>query len=227
LLALCVVGCGHHVFSPPARLTHMRTPQPVGAGQLAVRIQGGYDTATFGPTLAAGGVGLRRGLTDQLELELEGTLQRVLDEGSAGTDPDILAARAGVSWTVPGWFDILAVGAGLGGGVSAGGSFISPDLNLVGAYENPYVIPFQSLSPFLSVPLDARVVDLSDPEDPLRTHLDQPVVSYGIRTAAGIRVPISDWGNLYGLLQMGLIADVDGEQEGFTGVGAGLELRAQ
>ena len=77
---------------------------------------------------------------------------------------------------------------GLGAGTYTGGPFLSPDLGIVLAYENPYVVPFLTLSGYVSIPLDAQEVDIGVSE--MSDYSVTPSTTVGILGTAGLRVPI-------------------------------------
>jgi hypothetical protein len=218
VLLLC--ACAHEVYSPPAHPIPLEAPRALRQGETAVRIAGGSTSALFGPDLIAGTASVQRGLGHGAEGSLEATVARVQGDSAAGTSPFILAARAGGKLELYGHH--LAATAGLGGGGSAGGAFVSPDVGLVLGYDNPYLVPFFSLHGMGSLPVAPKEVDVTVAGDPPGTHVDTPKTTWGAGSAAGVRVPIGhpDHEGVHGGITGGLVSwhlYSDGHDEGFFG----------
>ncbi|HKO94478.1 MAG TPA: hypothetical protein VJU61_25165, partial [Polyangiaceae bacterium] len=131
-------------------------------------------------------------------------------------------------------------GFGLGAGASAGGAFLSPDLGLNLAVENPILVPFASARFYLSAPIAPRYVhfttgdgageraDDSDGEPDAYRRL--PHFTYGIQLSGGLRVPF--WRHPATKLRPALncavgatfLYDRSPEHQVFMGIGCGLDL---
>jgi hypothetical protein len=84
----------------------------------------------------------------------------------------------------------LSLTAGLGGGASAGGGFVSPDLGAIFAYENRYAVPFFSLRASASVPFDTHAVDTGQAGDSVGQWVYTPPLTWIGGGAAGLRIPL-------------------------------------
>ncbi|MCA9531449.1 MAG: hypothetical protein KC543_15070 [Myxococcales bacterium] len=95
----------------------------------------------------------------------------------------------------------VAVQAGLGGGGSAAGGFISADAGIILAIQNRYAIPFFTGSVFVSVPVASKPVTISD-------YTGTPALTGGITIGPGLRVPVShaDDGKVKSAFLLGLRA---------------------
>jgi hypothetical protein len=76
-----------------------------------------------------------------------------------GDHGNIFTVRAGLKYAVRPW---IAFSLGLRGGAWTGGGFISPDISMTLAWENPYFVPFISGGGYLSQPVAERTVSLDD-----------------------------------------------------------------
>lgn len=176
-------GCTRQAFSPPSRALPIETPQALDQGKTGLSGELSHSGALFGPNVFAGAGRVRHGLGQEVEGSVEATVLRVSaqNDEKVGTDPNIYAARAGAKLQLARWF---AVSGGFGGGRSAAGGFVSPDMALIGGWENRWVIPFLTLRGFTSHPLGARSVYLGEGV------YDKPRLTLGFAWALGVKVPL-------------------------------------
>jgi len=180
-------GCNHEVYSPPARMLPLESPATLGYGETGVQLEGGAHGAIFGPQGESGTVRVRRGIADGTDASGEVSVLHVDGSSAAGTYPYAFAARGGVKQRLTPW---LSVGAGFGGGASAGGGFLSPDIGAVVGYENPYLVPFLSVRGGVSAPFATHTVDTSTPSDGVGKYVYTPPFTWVGGAVAGLRVPI-------------------------------------
>ena len=221
---LVTQACTPHVFSPPARTAPMEAPTPVGEGRTSLQVEGGSTSELFGDPIVQGTARLRYGLRDDLELVTEANLLYFTVGGNSSTaaHQGVYSLRLGVRRNFTRHF---ALTGGLGGGGSAGGGFLSPDVGIIAGYDNPYAIPFVTTRVFFSQPLTQNEVTIQHDEEVITR---APEVSYGFGLTTGLRVPFGDRADPTGSVLAGasftLLADGE-EVRGFSGFSAGLELR--
>jgi hypothetical protein len=191
-------ACTAHVFSPPAGGPPIESSATVGKGRTG--FEGDYflAKAVFGPTLSSARVTARHGFTDKHELSLAPSYSRIHGARQGDSNPDIFALRLQLKYAPVRHF---ALAGGLGGGGSAGGGFVTPDVGVIGGWENRYLVPFASARVFLSAPFAARTVrlvtdddqaDHAHDEDSAPDHyMLRPKLTWGGNFALGLRVPLS------------------------------------
>ena len=125
-----------------------------------------FGGEAFGPGIIGGAVQVRHGVRDNIDVG--GEVTAVVALGDQVANPPhrgIYAARAFAQITlVPRW---LALHAGLGGGASAAGGYMSPDIGITFGYENPWLVPYLHGNFLVSTPLTKRTLDLTL-DDPSR-----------------------------------------------------------
>jgi len=199
LIAWMVVsGCNAHVFSPPTGSFPIESSATVGQGKHGVRGDLAGSGAMFGPKLVSARGNYRYGITDKMEVSAAPSLIAVREAKPSDSHPNIYALRLGAKYA-----PIRHVGVigGMGGGGSAGGAFLSPDLGVIGAYENRYVVPFVAARALLSVPIQPRTVhftigdgaaDGPDDEDgEPDVYRLRPKLTLGHQLSLGLRVPLT------------------------------------
>jgi len=148
---------------------------------------GGSDVV-FGPGVVGASAEVRHGLTDRIDVATTASATVVV--GGDLDDPPhrgVYSARAFAHVVlVP---RILSLQAGLGGGASAAGGYLSPDLGLILGYENDAFVPYLHGATFSSIPLTERRLDLrfdgdTDPD------FQTAFASIGFRFGVGARIPI-------------------------------------
>jgi len=226
-LSALFFGCTPHVYSPPARTIPLETSASVGEGATSVQGSFGGSAAVFGPGAWHAGARVAHGVSASTELDVEGNAT-IIEEGH-GVQSDahrgIYSLRLGVKQSFSPHF---ALSFGLGGGGSAGGSHLSPDVGFVAGYDNPYVVPFASVRGFVSQPLSTREVVMVD-ED--ATYRLRPEASIGYAWVTGVRIPL---GRLQpdGHRRASLLAGFGsthvfsaGEEDWWFGFNGGFEVR--
>jgi hypothetical protein len=186
-LLTLLVGCNRNVYSPPARALPLESVATLPEGDTGVQLEGGVHNRLFGPSVLSGTARVRRGMSDDLDASIEATTMYVQGENPKPVRASraIHALRAGVKWR---FAKPLAMTAGVGGGYSAGGAFVSPEVGPIVAWENRYLVPFIATRLGVSQPIGARAVDVSDAQDDSR--LEKPVTTWLATGVVGLRVPI-------------------------------------
>jgi hypothetical protein len=182
-------ACSYQLSSPPARMVHLESARTLAPGEMSAALKGTAQAALFDPAVAAGTAVVRRGLTESLEVNGEVTYASLLadyEDDQVGINPSIYAGRVGMKLAKG---RHVALTAGLGGGFApAAGGFAATDVGGIVSYDNCYVVPFGSLSAFLSQPVGAKTVDFG-------SHgTSQASTSYGFSAAAGLEVPLAHQG---------------------------------
>lgn len=189
LVTTCLLGCSHHVYSPPARTLPLESMASVGRARTALALEGARHSINvpFGYGASSGTARFRHGVAENVDLSLEGHIIHIDGDPAADVDQNIYALRIGTKYMVNSAF---ALTGGWGMGLHEGGSYASPDLGLLAGWENRYAVPFFSARGLLSVPIRAHEVDTTNAGTPLGTDVGTPVTTVGFGTTAGLRVPI-------------------------------------
>ncbi len=159
-MALAVIpcalpACSTDVYLPPARLFPLESAATLPPGDTGVQVEGGAHGAFFGASASSGTLRVRHGVDDGTDASLEASVLHIQGGGPGESYPNAFSTRAGVKHRITSWFSLTA---GLGGGASAGGGFVSPDLGAIVAYENRYFVPFLEVRGGFSQPFDAAPV---------------------------------------------------------------------
>lgn len=217
---LLTLACSHNAYTPPSRTMALASPQTLQKDEAKLRANVTGSADLFGPAVAAASGGYRRGMDEELELEVDLSYFQVMDRSTANTTRGIAMARVGGKYR-PTQSAHLALVAGAGGGYSpAAGAYLSGDLGVVVGYENRYVVPYLSAGVFGSVPLNPRAVNVTGVEDQ-STFMDTPENTVGLSVGAGLKIPVRSAALLLGLSNTRLM-DNDSEDD-FLSVGAGVE----
>jgi hypothetical protein len=194
--ATTLMGCNAHVYSPPARIAPMESSKPVAEGTTSGGVSGGSQGELFGPETLSATAKVRHGVTEHSEVGVDANFMVVDDsQAAADIDPTIWSARVGGKWAPDPLGDYVSLIYGVGGGSSEGGQFVSPDVGVVMAYENPYVVPFVSVDGYVSEPINAQPVDVSLNEDGVGTNIQTASRTWGATFAGGLEVPIQVGGS--------------------------------
>jgi hypothetical protein len=186
--AVLGAGCSQNVYSPPARPFPLESARTSGTGHTGVDVTASAHANLFGPSLVAMSVRGRQGVTEQIDVTVDGSAARVDEESVAGTERDIYFGRVGAKYNPD--HSVIAFTAGAGGGYApAGGAFVAGDLGVVIAFENCHFVPFVSLTGFASQPLAPRPIDVTTPDDDQRV-MDTPSTTLGSFLTFGARVPL-------------------------------------
>lgn len=229
---ILVTACSHHVYSPPARGPTLRTVHTLQPGSTAVQVNAHAQSALFDPDVYGGSLGVRHGLSREIEVGVDATFLHLSGQSGAKVDRSIYATR------VEGRFNprrnrFFTLFGGVGGGYApAGGGFLSADAGVTFAFENCYLIPFTSAGGFLSVPVDPRSVDTRIGVDD-EPKLSKAQTTVGVQHSFGVRIPLGGYDRCpqtpspvaltvaYGLTYL---QDFD-EDELMMGGSAGIEVR--
>ena len=171
-------GCTAHVYAPPSRMAALDGPSLVGEGKTEVSGQFGLGVQVLGSGYHAGGVQVRHGISEQVEVtgnasyfavsgRRDGDLSPNAAEPDATYHPEeetwfLYAGRVGMKWSPPEVGGHVAIFSGIGGGYSDAGGFVSTDLGVSVGYNNAYVVPFAAVGGFISVPVGSKAIDISD-----------------------------------------------------------------
>ena len=181
-----LAGCNHHIHSPPARALPMESVAPVGKGRVGLAAEAAIHGAVFGPSLTSGGGRVRVSPHEDVDVSVEGNVLHVRGDAANDIDQNVYSARVGAKYRVVRWFALAGV---LGGGYHVAGTFVSPDLGIIAAYENDYVVPYFSMRGFVSEPLAVRTVDTREAGS-TTPERGAPQTTGGFATSLGVRVPM-------------------------------------
>lgn len=211
LLLLVVVllgtGCVAHVFSPPAKIGGLEGANALKSGETQVGGMFLTQQESFDPSILGGALRARQGLGSGLEIGAEFALGQI-DADYEPIDEDLsplfFTGHVGGKYTI--LEDYIALRGGVGAGTSDAGQFISPDLGIVLALENPVLVPAINVSGFLSQPVNAQEIDFTPIGEEAGTFRQTPQTSYGVLWSLGLRVPlqvspgvkIEPWGGFSG-----------------------------
>ncbi len=190
---LVATGCQAHIFSPPANLAPMESVAVAQQGEIRI---GGFvsvQTLGFGPDAVLGSLKARHGIGNDFEIGLDANLAGINSDKMSNKDDfnnKVFTSRVGGKWSPMG--NYFALTAGVGGGTHTGGQFFAPDLGVVFAYENEYLIPFANISGYLSQPINAKSVDFSYDEQPIGEAVETPRTTYGASWSLGLKIPLAN-----------------------------------
>lgn len=180
-MGLSVIGgtclaCHAPIVSPPASPIIFESVRQVPRG--GVNLRGAINVAggVFSGAVSAGTLGARFGLPNDLELSADVSAYRVAPQEET-TEPLVslwgVGGRTALSWGGIST-EFFRPSIGVGGGYSALGGFVSPDLGFVLAFENPYAVPFLQARGGVSAPLapasitvvgtDGSIIDRGRPQ---------------------------------------------------------------
>lgn len=221
-------GCTAHVFSPPAQGAPGDIAATTPQDQHNLRISGlTYDALTG---LPATGFDLRYayGLLEELDLLTDVMLLRITEDAAADPHNNLYTARVGLRYAPAFFEDHVALVGGLGGGGSTLGGFLSPDIGLSLALDNPYIVPFAQGTFFVSLPLDARSVDISPLGSPLGSRVQTPQTTLGWHAAVGLKLYIGNRsGAVHGAFSLAATVTYlnDGDADtSILGISPGMEI---
>jgi len=206
------------MFSPPSRALPLETPATLDPGKTGLQLEGSGNGAVFGPDIYVGTARVRHGVAQDVDVSAEGTVMHLESKEAVRAHPNAYAARGGVKYRL---FPALSVVAGLGGGASAAGGFVSPDVAVMTGYENKYFVPFFTLRAFTSHPIGARSVYLGEGDNlPI---YDRARLTYGYGWVLGGKVPIAENASLLIAAGANYLHDARG-REGFGGLATAFEM---
>ena len=185
---LSLAGCSYQLVSPPARMVSLDSARTAAPGETVAGVHAAGYAAVFDPSVGVGSVGIRRGVTERIEVDADATWARVVYDGFPDIDCDIFAGRVGGKLANGrGWG---ALTAGVGGGYApAAGGFTALDVGAVVSYPNCFAVPFADGTTFASVPIGARQVDFRNVDGTLAGS-DKADPTFGFGLAAGVEIPL-------------------------------------
>lgn len=241
LLVLVGSGCARHVFSPPTRMMPLEDAYGPSAGGVNVGLTGSGSGTVFGPSIGAVGVHLDVGVGEQLDVVGEGTWMELTGSGDAPIDDprrDGAAGRAGVRFTLaetlrkpdetPPVLLALALTSGFGGGATAVGTYVAPDVGLSFSLRSATGFDLSTgVRTWTSVPVVRRTFAWNAEE-----RSNDPAVTFGAGFTIEGGVPLifdpARRGEpvLRAVLGVGVAYVADGSKdEVFMQLGGGLEAR--
>lgn len=224
-----LIGCSHHVYSPPSRTFPLQGPAPLNEGQNALGAEGGGSTAALGPTVSGGTLRYRRGIVNQIEINTEVSVLNVYENLA---DPQTrtwgAAGRLGVLGSPLTERKHVGFTSGIGAGGWAGGGFFAIDAGVIAGYENRYFVPRLGFQAFVSLPINARAVNtaLADEDNNYCEYeecFSTPLTTFGFQFDAGFKVPIVQVAAIYGGFTLHFVADRE-MSDLFFGGGGGAEV---
>jgi hypothetical protein len=196
LTLLFAGGCSSTLTSPPGHALHLATPASAGKGNTLVTAAVGGGGEPFGPGVVAGELRARHGVAKSTDVGVTAAAVGLVGEHDFAIrhHAGIYSLRAFAHHELVPRF--VALHAGVAGGGSAGGGFLSPDVGLTLGFENPHVVPYVSGTFFVSSPLTKNTLDMRKGND--TSDLREPYLSFGPRLGTGIRIPIGPRGSPLG-----------------------------
>jgi hypothetical protein len=190
VMVLCIgaTACSPYLHSPPGRMVPLEAAKALPKGDFAIQGAFAGGGAFWGPSVGAGTLQGRYGFGHGFQGDLEAGFAVM---GARDTDWNtsashaLYSARAGFKYEAASWF---AVQAGLGGGGSAGGGYISPDAGIIFSYQGKNVVPFVSGSFYSSHPINAKPIVFQDQDSTEVLLPDRTLGAYG---NFGLRIPIT------------------------------------
>jgi hypothetical protein len=215
------------LLSPPAGPPRLESSEPVGQGRLGAGAQFGAHSGLFGPDVTSGHLTARYGFTPRLEAAGSAGFLHV-DTWQLVEPPhaNAYSGRLSLKWAP---FLHSALVGGVGGGASAAGGFIAPDIGILLAYENDALVPVFGVQGGVSVPVAPKTLDLSTPDN--RT-LDRPEFTTFTTFTLGLVIVVSGRPTLKAPARLGIeiplgvhytIVRDDDTHVGMLGVGIGLQ----
>ena len=186
---LLLFGCSPYVHSPPGRTFPLESSKALYPRETGIQFEGG---GTAGADVGVPGFSLRvrHGIVKQLDGSAEFNFSSIRPDDNReflGANQFLMTGRIGLKYAI---VDHVAITGGVALGGWAGGAFVSPDLSLIVAYENPRAVPFFSLGGWTSHPFNAKTVALSPPDFNDTAFFGIPVLTWGWNGSAGLRIPL-------------------------------------
>lgn len=180
-------ACSPYLHSPPGRMVPLEAAKALPKGDFAIQAALGGGGEFWGPSIGAGSLQGRYGFGHRVEGALEAGFA-FIGNRSAHWDTDasqaLYSVRAGFKYELASWF---ALQAGLGGGGSAGGGYLSPDAGIIFSYQGRVLVPFVSGSFYSSHPLSANPIVFRDENSTEVLFPDKTLGAYG---NFGLRIPL-------------------------------------
>jgi len=192
LLAFLLVplfACSPYVHSPPGRSLPLESSKALYPRETGLQFEGGGST---GADIGVPGFSLRvrHGIVKQLDGSAEFNFSSIRPDANrdfVGANQFLMTGRIGLKYAI---IDHVALTGGVAVGGWAGGAFVSPDLSLILAYENPAAVPFFSGGGWTSHPFNAKTVALSAGDSGGSPFFGVPVLTWGWTASTGLRIPV-------------------------------------
>ncbi len=176
-----VTACSQHVYSPPTQAYALAPVTTLATGSKALDLEASSHTQIFDPGVGAASARLRTGLGDDLELSGESMVASI-------ANVDFYTARAAMR--VNPHHGAVSFGTGVGGGYAPkGGSFVALDAGVSIGYDNCYLVPVAAASAYVSQPIVARPIEVTD--DPMRPTFSTAHRTVGSVVRVGLRLSLS------------------------------------
>jgi hypothetical protein len=171
-LLLLAAACSPRAVTPPSRTFVIDGPGAPPVGKSDVQLDAASISTLWGPELVGGNARLRQTVSPGVTMELDGGVLRVTNAGD-GPARNAYTGRLGV--LMHGLGGRLALGAGLGGGVSrAAGSWGAADVHGAIAGAHRYIRPILGGGFGYAAPFGNRTFDVREPDDKSPTTLRLP-----------------------------------------------------
>ena len=234
-------GCARHIYSPPSRMLPIEDSFGPSAGGTNLGVNASGSGTVFGPSIGAIGLHVDVGVADTLDVVGEGTWMTLEGSGDQPIDhprQDGAAGRAGLRLTLeetdrkagdtPGTLLALALTGGVGGGFTAVGTYLSPDVGLSFSVRSSTGFDFTTgVRTWTSIPIVRRTFAWTDEE-----RSNEPSVTWGGGLTLQGAVPLGFDTTRRGeprfraVVGIGLAFVGDGSDDaGFMQVGGALEAR--
>ena len=190
-----LVGCNHHLYSPPARALPLEAPATLPAGGQAVRLSGGAHAEILDPTVAHGELTYRRAVAPGLELSGTGTIAWLDTSPRAGVTRAGGMGHLGLKLQLDDGGNISLRG-GLGGGAHGAGGFAAADAGVVVGLQNRWVVPWLAVSLVGSQPIAPRTVETGE-RNTRESFPARPDTTGGVDVGAGLAIALGAWLRLH------------------------------
>jgi hypothetical protein len=170
-------------------MINLETAKTAVPGETVVGARGARYGSVFDPGVAAANAGVRRGVSQGVEVDADASWARVTTNEFPNINRNVFAARGGAKMSNRAGF--LAGFAGVGGGYApAAGGFAALDAGIVLSYPNCYVVPFGNAVFFASQPVGSKKVDFKR-DDGTTITSDTATFTYGMGLTVGLEIPLN------------------------------------
>ncbi len=212
--SLSIMGCSTNIYSPPSRVNMLESAAVLADGESALAVAPGITGEVFGFSALSLTGSYKEGVGHDLEVGADANVIS-FDRQNSSVDLDryIYSGRVRAKWTPATLGGNAALTGGIGGGYAPdGGAFVSPDLGIVVAFENRYLVPYLGATAYVSQPIGTKKIDVSVGDDPAGTEFDEAQFTWGYDLSAGAKLPIRYKGgqlNLHAGMRILSLNDVD------------------
>ena len=192
MASLALADATTRSIRPPRAFFPFYGPRRSLEGRRASSWRGAGHGAIFGVNAESGTL-RRHGMGADTDLSADLSVLHINGNSVAGTYPTLRSAgRGGFKHRALRWLSLT--GAGWGGGASAGGRFLSPDIGVIAAFENRYLVPFLAFRGSFSVPFDCHPVDTGQAgSHSVGQWVYVPPFTWIGGGVAGLRLPLGGW----------------------------------